>query len=244
VLVLPADLGGATALVIDVLRAATTIITALANGCRAIVPVADPLDARRRAAAQWGDGVLVAGERRGEPIPGFDLSNSPVDFGRGRARGKTVFFTTSNGTRALLAARAAEAIGVAALVNASAAAAWAAAADRDIAILCAGSRGDRALEDWPVFQSGFAGGAPATVIESCRSCGLPHRVGARFCRRCGQALGEPAPTGPSSNAAATEPSVHQPQRAAGGRKRRDVDGATAHRSSKRAERRRSTRGTA
>jgi len=143
-----ADLDGATALVIDVLRASTTIITALANGCQAIVPVADPLDARRRAAAQWGDGVLVAGERHGEPIPGFDLSNSPLEFGAGRARGKTVFFTTSNGTRALLAARAAHAIGVAALVNASAAAAWAAAGGRDIAILCAGSRGDRALEDW------------------------------------------------------------------------------------------------
>jgi len=110
-----ADLDGATALVIDVLRASTTIITALANGCQAIVPVADPLDARRRAAAQWGDGVLVAGERHGEPIPGFDLSNSPLEFGAGRARGKTVFFTTSNGTRALLAARAAHAIGVAAL---------------------------------------------------------------------------------------------------------------------------------
>lgn len=146
--VVPADLGGATALVIDVLRASTTIIMALANGCQAIVPVADPLDARRRAAAQWGDGVLVAGERGGEPIPGFDLSNSPVDFGRGRARGKIVFFTTSNGTRALLAARAAEAIGVAALVNASAAAAWAAGGGRDVAILCAGSRGARALEDW------------------------------------------------------------------------------------------------
>jgi len=104
--------------------------------------------------------------------------------------------------------------------------------------------GDRPLEDWTVFPGEFAGGAPATAIESCRSCGLPHRVGARFCRRCGQALGEPAPAGPSSNAAASEPSVHQPQRAAGGRKRRVVDGATAHRSSKRAERRRSTRGTA
>jgi 2-phosphosulfolactate phosphatase len=146
--VVPDDLRGATALVIDVLRASTTIIVAFANGCQAIVPVADPADARRRAAAQWGDGVLVAGERRGEPIPGFDLSNSPLEFGSGRARGKTIFFTTSNGTRALLAAQTAEAIGVAALVNVSAAATWAAGGGRDVAILCAGSRGARSLEDW------------------------------------------------------------------------------------------------
>lgn len=145
--VVPHELGGVTALVIDVLRASTTIITALANGCRAIVPVADPLDARRRAGERWSDGVLFAGERQGEPIPGFDLGNSPVEFGTVQLRGKTVFFTTSNGTRALLAARAAEAIGVAALVNVTAASAWAAAGGRDVAIVCAGSRGARSLED-------------------------------------------------------------------------------------------------
>ncbi|HYS19433.1 MAG TPA: 2-phosphosulfolactate phosphatase [Candidatus Binatia bacterium] len=146
--VVPAELGGVTALVIDVLRASTTIITALANGCVAIVPVADPADARRRAGDGWHDGALVAGERQGEPIPGFDLSNSPVEFQTAHLRGKTVFFTTSNGTRALLAARAAAAIGVAALVNVTAAAAWAAGAGRDVAILCAGSHGAWALEDW------------------------------------------------------------------------------------------------
>src|SRR3989442_14023003 len=102
-----ADLGGVTALLIDVLRASTTIITALANGCLAIVPVADPLDARRRASERWGDGVLVAGERRGEPIPGFDLSNSPLEFRTAQGRGKTVVFTTSTGTRAVPAAPAA-----------------------------------------------------------------------------------------------------------------------------------------
>jgi len=119
--VVQAELGGVTALVIDVLRASTTIITALSNGCDAIVPVADPQEARRRAAAAGNGGALVAGERQGEPIPGFDLSNSPVEFQSAHVRGKTVYFTTSNGTRALLAARAAEAIGIAALVNVTAA---------------------------------------------------------------------------------------------------------------------------
>ncbi len=71
-----------------------------------------------------------------------------MEFQSARVRGKTVYFTTSNGTRALLAARAAHAIGVAALVNVTAAAAWAAAAGRDVAILCAGSHGRHSLEDW------------------------------------------------------------------------------------------------
>src|SRR5437899_8062029 len=137
-----------TVLVIDVLRASTRIITALSNGCDAIVPVADPQDARRRATEARNGGALVAGERQGEPIPGFDLSNSPVEFQSPRVRGKTVYFTTSNGTRALLAARAAHAIGVAALVNVTAAAAWAADAGRDVAILCAGSHGRYSLAAW------------------------------------------------------------------------------------------------
>jgi 2-phosphosulfolactate phosphatase len=146
--VVAADLGGVTALIIDVLRASTTIITALSNGCDAVVPVADPQDARRRAAETPNGTALVAGERQGEPIPGFDLSNSPVEFQSLHVRGKTVFFTTSNGTRALLAARAAEAIGITALVNVTAAAAWAAGSGRDVAIVCAGSHGKHSLEDW------------------------------------------------------------------------------------------------
>jgi 2-phosphosulfolactate phosphatase len=59
-----------------------------------------------------------------------------------------VYFTTSNGTRALLASRAAHAIGIAALVNVTAAASWAAGAARDVTIVCAGSHGRHSLEDW------------------------------------------------------------------------------------------------
>ncbi|MBI1734795.1 MAG: 2-phosphosulfolactate phosphatase [Candidatus Rokubacteria bacterium] len=141
--VTPERVAGVTVLVIDVLRASTTIITALANGADAIVPVADPGEARRRAAA----GVLVAGERRGEKLAGFDLGNSPVEFAVTPLAGRTVVFTTSNGTRALLATRGAAAIGIAALVNVGAAAAWAAAEGRDVTLLCAGERGALSLED-------------------------------------------------------------------------------------------------
>ena len=150
VAVLPAALGptalaGATALVIDVLRASTSIITALANGCAGVVPVAEPDEARRRAAEI--PGALVAGERRGDPLEGFHLGNSPLEFTRERVGGRTVFLTTSNGTGALLAVRGAAAIGVAAFVNAGAAAAWALAAGRGLVIACAGDVGQRSLED-------------------------------------------------------------------------------------------------
>ncbi|MGH7393218.1 MAG: 2-phosphosulfolactate phosphatase, partial [Candidatus Rokuibacteriota bacterium] len=138
---------GIVVLVIDVLRASTTIVTALANGCAAVVPVADPDEARRRAGALPPGTVLTAGERRGEPIQGFDLGNSPIDCTAERVRGRVIVFTTSNGTRALLAARAAAAVGVAALVNASAAAAWALGGGRDVTLLCAGERGAVSLED-------------------------------------------------------------------------------------------------
>jgi 2-phosphosulfolactate phosphatase len=134
-----------TVLVIDVLRAATCIVTALANGCAAIVPVATPEEARARLAGL--PEALVAGERRGEPLQGFDLGNSPLEFTRARIGGRAVIMTTSNGTRALLAARGAAAIGVAAFVNLGAAVAWALGARRDVLLLCAGERGARSLED-------------------------------------------------------------------------------------------------
>jgi 2-phosphosulfolactate phosphatase len=141
----PAALAGATALVIDVLRASTSIITALANGCGGVVPVAEPDEALRRAAAT--PAALVAGERRGDPLEGFHLGNSPLEFTRARVGGRTIFLTTSNGTGALLAVRAAAAIGVAAFINAGAAAAWALAAGRNLVIACAGDMGRRSLED-------------------------------------------------------------------------------------------------
>jgi 2-phosphosulfolactate phosphatase len=142
----PEALAGRTALVVDVLRASTSMIAALSSGASAIIPVGDPTEARQRAEA-LSAGAVIAGERRGERIAGFDLGNSPLDFTRARVAGRTIVFTTSNGTRALLASRGAAAVGIAALVNAGAAAAWADAEGRDVTIVCAGERGRESLED-------------------------------------------------------------------------------------------------
>src|SRR3989442_12597540 len=122
--VAPGQLDGTVALVVDVLRASTTMITALAHGCVSITPVADPAEARRLAAAEGPDAALAAGGRRGEPIPRLHLGKSPVEVAIERVHRPAVYFPTSNGTRALLPARQARAVGGAALVNLSAAAPW------------------------------------------------------------------------------------------------------------------------
>ena len=144
--VLPARLPGASALVIDVLRASTSIITALVNGASGVVPVETVEDARARKAA-LGPGTLLAGERHGDPPEGFDLGNSPREFTPERVRGRTIVLTTSNGTRALLAARPAAAVAVAGFVNAGAAAAWARERSGDVVLICAGALGKPSLED-------------------------------------------------------------------------------------------------
>jgi 2-phosphosulfolactate phosphatase len=143
--VTPAALAGTTALVVDVLRASTSLVTALAHGAREAVPVGEVEDARRVAAARAG--ALLAGERGGDPPAGFDLGNSPLEFTRERVGGRTLVFTTSNGTRALLAARRAAAIGIAGFVNLTAAADWACGQGRDVVVVCAGELGGRSFED-------------------------------------------------------------------------------------------------
>ena len=72
-----ADLAGRGVVVIDVLRATTTIITALANGAKAVIPAATSEEAVRLASNLEKDGVLLAGERRSVKIEGFALGNSP-----------------------------------------------------------------------------------------------------------------------------------------------------------------------
>src|SRR5262249_46559853 len=103
----PGRLAGGVAVVIDVLRAATTIIQALVAGCTAVRPCAEVEEARERAGQRGAGRVLLGGEGGGKPLPGFDLGNSPREYTAKLCRGNTLVLTTSNGTRALL--RAAEA---------------------------------------------------------------------------------------------------------------------------------------
>ena len=148
----PADvsadgLNGQSAVVIDVFRASTTIVTALANGARMLIPVLTSAEARARAKDFPPDAVLLGGERGGEPIEGFQLGNSPIEYTPERVRDKVVIFTTTNGTRALAVAAPAGVTAVGGLVNVKAVARWAAAQGRDLTVVCSGDTGSLSLED-------------------------------------------------------------------------------------------------
>src|SRR5262249_62052189 len=98
----PGALAGATAVVVDVLRATTTIVHALAAGCIAVRPVGEVEEARKLADSMRAGRVILAGEREGKKIPGFDHGNSPLEFTPESCRDRTLVLTTTNGTRALL----------------------------------------------------------------------------------------------------------------------------------------------
>jgi 2-phosphosulfolactate phosphatase len=140
-------LRGGVAIVIDVLRATTVMAHALDAGAEAIIPRLE-VDEARRIAGQLGRGrALLAGERRGEPISGFDLANSPGQFTPEVCRGKTIVMTTTNGTKALLAAREADRVLVAAFVNRKATVLAVAHESRPIHLVCAGTDGFVSFED-------------------------------------------------------------------------------------------------
>src|SRR5438094_3818028 len=101
-------LAGGLAVVVDVLRATTTIVHALVAGCSAVRPCAEVEEARELAGQMRAGRVLLGGERGGLPLPGFDLGNSPGEYTGKVCKGKTLVLTTTNGTRALLRAAEAE----------------------------------------------------------------------------------------------------------------------------------------
>jgi len=146
----PADVQGRVVLVIDVLRASTTVAVALAHGARAVIPFDSSDEVIARAKQFERDDVLLAGERRMHAIPGFDLGNSPREYTAEKVEGKTVLLTTTNGTVALAGIQGARDVVVASYVNYSAVSAMLRAAARgaaDITIVCAGRDRQFALED-------------------------------------------------------------------------------------------------
>jgi 2-phosphosulfolactate phosphatase len=130
------------AIVVDVIRATSTIVQALASGYRRVLCCAEVEEARELR-ARLGEAVL-AGERNAVAPPGFDLGNSPRDFAE--PLGETVVLTTTNGTRAILAAAAgAEIVLVGSLLNLDAVVG--AAGGVDVEIVCAGLQGRFTIDD-------------------------------------------------------------------------------------------------
>jgi 2-phosphosulfolactate phosphatase len=147
----PQHLTGRAVAIFDVLRATTTLTAALASGARE-VRTYDSIEAARSAAAAFDAPKLLCGELRTLPPEGFDLGNSPGDYTPERVKDHTIFFATTNGTRAINAvlssAAPPKAVFAAALVNAHAAAAALLACNADITLLCSGSDGQFSAEDF------------------------------------------------------------------------------------------------
>jgi 2-phosphosulfolactate phosphatase len=140
------EFAGTTAIVIDVIRATTTIVEALAAGARGVYPTVSTEDALRIANSLGRDDTLLCGERKGLKIPGFDLGNSPTEFTEQSVGGKRLVMSTTNGTRAFLAAEDAERVLAASLLNLSAVVEAARGAE-SLAVVCAGRDGCFSLDD-------------------------------------------------------------------------------------------------
>ncbi len=155
---IPAEqLGGSVAVVIDVIRATSTIATALAQGAKGVRPVAAVEDAFAWKAQEPGS--VLAGERGGQMLEGFDLGNSPEDFMRKRINNRMVILTTTNGTQALAAVAGARAVTTACLLNLDAVAARLQELGPPWLVVCAGCNGFFGVDD------AIVAGALAEALE-------------------------------------------------------------------------------
>ncbi|MGM0875647.1 MAG: 2-phosphosulfolactate phosphatase [Bacillota bacterium] len=160
----PEHVNGRTVIVIDVLRASSTIVTALDSGFASIIPVrtADEALALRSL------NTVIAGEWHCKKIDGFDYNNSPTALKKKDHTGKDLVLITTNGTKAIEKAAQADRLLIGCFLNASACVKGAVVQNNDITIYCAGTRNEFALED------GLAAGMmvhllkkQAPFIETC-----------------------------------------------------------------------------
>jgi 2-phosphosulfolactate phosphatase len=138
------ELTGKTVVVVDIFRASSTMVTALANGVQCIKPISDLEECRNYKRKKW----LIAGERNGQQAEGFDLGNSPLTFLGDAFAGKKLAMTTTNGTRAIsLAAADSEEVLIGSFLNLQATVDYLEAGSRDVLVLCAGWKGKFNIED-------------------------------------------------------------------------------------------------
>jgi 2-phosphosulfolactate phosphatase len=165
-------LKGKTVLVIDVLRASSTIIVALDNGARSLIPVGDMAEAGKIAAHMDDDSTVMGGERGGVKIEGYDLGNSPLEYTPDVVQGRTVVLNTTNGTLAIRRAHRAASLAIGGFLNFSESVRFIREADTDVAIVCGGSNGQIALEDvlcaGKMLSELWGGREPAGLSDTAR----------------------------------------------------------------------------
>ncbi len=157
----PDQVTGRTVVVFDVLRATTTMTAAIAVGVKEI-RIQPDIGTVRIIAKNFGELAVLCGEQDCVMPDGFTLGNSPAGFVAEHA-GRSVFMATTNGTRAILAAKSAKRMFTGALVNATAVAKAVVDAGNDVTLLCAGTDGRVALEDL------LGAGAVLNAIEALGS---------------------------------------------------------------------------
>lgn len=134
-------------IVIDVLRASSTIAQALYNGCKDIIPVESAeraLDLMQKIGKEY---VLLCGERDGQKIEGFDLGNSPFEYSSQVVQDKTLIFATTNGSKAIVKAATGEKVVVGSFVNFREVLELVLNLNKDLSIICSGKENRFALED-------------------------------------------------------------------------------------------------
>ena len=168
------SVAGGIAIIVDVLRASTTIVTALEAGAAFVKPVVEVEEARRLKSSSGGS-WLLGGERGGVLIPGFDLGNSPVEYCRSVVDGRGIVMTTTNGTLAIERCLAAEMVLVGSFLNRNAVAKEAVllASNRGIDaihLVCAGTNGHETEEDFlgagSIIHAGVSGSNRNHLLDS------------------------------------------------------------------------------
>jgi 2-phosphosulfolactate phosphatase len=145
--------------VIDVLRASTTLVTALNNGAQEIVPVGSIEFAMKVSGSTFSGKTLLAGERNSKKIDGFALGNSPYEYERDLIEGKTIILFTTNGSKAIVRAKYSANLMIASFVNTKSVAKSASDLS-DLVILCSGNNGLFSYED-----SVSAGGLISEIVN-------------------------------------------------------------------------------
>ena len=143
------QVNGRLVIVIDVLRASSTIVTAMHRGCKCFVPIFSVEEARNKS-ARLNDAdaeVLLCGERKGKKIKGFDLGNSPTEYTQETVKGKKIVFTTTNGVKTLEMVKAANQVIICSFLNLKAIQNYCLSFNGDVLIVCSGKEGRFSLED-------------------------------------------------------------------------------------------------
>jgi len=135
-----------TVVVIDVLRATSVMLTALANGAKEVVPAVSPEEALQKSFLYNVEDVLLGGERNAMKIEGFHLGNSPLEYTGENVSGKTVIITTTNGTRALNNCLNAQKVYIGAFLNVAALVEQL-KTEEEIVLFCSGTNNNFSLDD-------------------------------------------------------------------------------------------------